>query len=547
MLRHSGNLLIGIDGRSYESLERGPERLAIRGYELEPLFTSYMHTEAFSRTRAGENWFLARSEVTTESNPWDTAHQVAEKADYAFLVEPDLLYEAPSEPEAGLYSVPPSGGLNRHWPPYNPVSPGWHLGHAFTGFEDVRPSALGSGIRIAHLDTGYSSNPKHRSTPKNMKPALGWNFYENNSNAADPGTGGLLRQPGHGTATLAVVAGNELDMTFGGHRFTGYFGGAPLAEIIPVRIGASVIHFFTSAMARGIDYALAPRNNPKVKCDVVTISMGGLPSASWAAAVNHAYDAGIVVVAAAGNNIYLIVNFPMRHAVWPSRYRRVVTALGATYDKKPYRTQTIGVMQGNWGPKSIMDKAIAAFTPNIAWMLFKYEEEFVMDGGGTTMATPQIAAACALWLEKYGKAYGADWRRVEACRRALFSSAVPGDGSSKYLGRGLLNVPKMLARTYAAEQAAAKKSGAKAQPRDKVESALWWKIVDSRSPGNNKDKMLELEAAQIIYRSDTPELVLAELDSEEGVRFDKARTARIRQVIANEPDVSRALKERLAA
>jgi hypothetical protein len=59
---------------------------------------------------------------------------------------------------------------------------------------------------------------------------------------------------------LAFLAGNKLELIFSGHRFDGYFGGAPESEVVPVRIAASVIHFYTSTMAQGIDYALAPRD-----------------------------------------------------------------------------------------------------------------------------------------------------------------------------------------------------------------------------------------------------------------------------------------------
>src|SRR5262245_37230941 len=135
MLLHSGDLLVGAEGRSFDSLDSGKERLTIHGYELEALFPSYMQTKAFSRSGKAENWFLAQAHGATEANPWDTAHQVASKLGYAYLVEPDLLHEAPSDPELELLSTSPSGGLNPHWPPYNPVSPGWHLGSGFTGFE----------------------------------------------------------------------------------------------------------------------------------------------------------------------------------------------------------------------------------------------------------------------------------------------------------------------------------------------------------------------------------------------------------------------------
>ena len=49
-------------------------------------------------------------------------------------------------------------------------------------------------------------------------------------------------------------------------------------------------------MAQGLDYARS------IGADVVSMSMGGLPSGAWADAVNAAYEAGIVVVCAAGNN-----------------------------------------------------------------------------------------------------------------------------------------------------------------------------------------------------------------------------------------------------
>jgi hypothetical protein len=76
---------------------------------------------------------------------------------------------------------------------------------------------------------------------------------------------------------------------------------------------------------------------------------------------------------------------------------------------------------------------------------------FEMDGAGTSSSTPQIAAACALWVQLYGRNYAAGWQRVEACRRASFRSADPGNGSATYLRTGILDVPKMLAPALAAQ------------------------------------------------------------------------------------------------
>jgi hypothetical protein len=264
VLQHSGKLLIRVSGRSYKSLVSGTEFLDPRHYDIKPLFASYQRSTAFSPEEPGDNWLLVIPGAFDPSlNPWDLAHQVARQKQYSFFVEPDLLQASFQESDAKA-RVPPTNGLDQHWPPTRPVSPGWHLEAGFTDFISAHKLATGKGIRIAHLDTGYW--PPHNSTPKNIKPALGWNFYEGNPVAVDPGTGSpfdILPSPGHGTATLGFLAGNKLDLVFSGHRFDGYFGGAPESEVVPVRIAASVIHFYTSTMAQGIDYAWAPRGDVK--------------------------------------------------------------------------------------------------------------------------------------------------------------------------------------------------------------------------------------------------------------------------------------------
>jgi hypothetical protein len=163
-----------------------------------------------------------------------------------------------------------------------------------------------------------------------------------------------------------------VDLPFGRHRFKGDLGGAPDAEVIPIRISPTVIHLYTSTMAKGLYDALAPSGDPAKpnranRCDVVSISHGGLPSASWADAVNTLYEDGITIVAASGDSIYLdAVDLATHYTVYPSAFNRVLTAVGATYAKMPYITTNFGVMQGCWGPDTVMEKAVAGFTPNVA-------------------------------------------------------------------------------------------------------------------------------------------------------------------------------------
>jgi hypothetical protein len=83
-------------------------------------------------------------------------------------------------------------------------------------------------------------------------------------------------------------------------------------------------------------------------------------------------------------------------------------------------------MQGNFGPPSKMDTAIGAYTPNTPWAKIDCPGVVDMDGAGTSSATPQIAAAAALWLAEHWNdisKISQPWMRAEAVRHALFTSA----------------------------------------------------------------------------------------------------------------------------
>ena len=114
-------------------------------------------------------------------------------------------------------------GFDQNWPPSALVSPAWHLADGFTGFEEVRATATGNGVRIAHLDTGYW--PPQDSTPAPYWRDLDYNFYENNTNTTDPDTSGVLGTPGHSTATLAILSGNTVDLIYPGKQYAGDIGG----------------------------------------------------------------------------------------------------------------------------------------------------------------------------------------------------------------------------------------------------------------------------------------------------------------------------------
>jgi subtilisin family serine protease len=406
---------------------------------LRPLYDDVPQAGGFGLV-TGPDWYLAELSDGAQ-NPWDLAHsrvadQLGVSPSDVLFAEPDLVQNIYADTnELGAGGAPfavgdqcnetaqDSGGTRA-------VGPSgvfaWHLGDNFSQLGPAREAVEFTDVRtrIAHIDTGYDRS--HSVRPERVRQELERNFVDGDGNptsAMDPNKGGLLDNSGHGTGTLSILAGGKVEK-FG----SVYLGGAPQADVVPIRVSDSVVLFQTSSFAKGLRHAVT------TGCDVITISMGGLPSKAWNEAVNAAYEAGLCIVAAAGNNVN---GAPTRHVVYPARYRRVIAACGAMANGKPYaHLSGIKTLEGNFGPSSTMTAAIAAYTPNIPWARFGCNNVVRLNGEGTSAATPQVAAAAALWYEKYKALLPRDWRRVEALRRALFSSAAKA--ATEYFGNGIL-------------------------------------------------------------------------------------------------------------
>ena len=566
----NGQLLIKVKGQPLNNLLGVGSPIAIPGYTIRSLSTAMQARPSFSAAVPADHWLLAKQTNPTpklgaaapgpgggqlDQAPWDSAHAAARTMGYAHYVEPDILHDR------GTLAVSPAfEGLNPDWPPgvsdADGIPPDWHLTKSFGAFEGQRPQTTGTGVRIAHLDTGYT--PTHKSVPRNLNATLAYDFWDKKAGAVDPCAQFLgLLQPGHGTATLALLAGNTMSLTFGKCPFQGDIGGAPDAEVIPVRISPTVVHLYTSTMAQGLLYALAPNppgtpvTTPERQCDVVTISHGGLPTAAWADAVHQLYEFGLGVVASSGDN-YTMGPFDLfsHYTVFPSAFNRVITALGATYSRTPYITDKPTVMQGCWGPDSVMEKAIAAYTPKVAWM--RYDDlpsGFDMNGGGTSASTPQIAAACALWLQKYGAQLPTDWRRVEACRLALFDGADNPLPNKSELGWGILNVarsldPGIAGPIVAKANSVAPQSGLTASAEDSVSSPFWRALSGSGPPDSEQERMYETEVEQIVRSSTNVQLRAGAELVANGSALTPADQAKYRASLSAEP-MSAALRQRI--
>jgi hypothetical protein len=419
----------------------------------------------------------------------------------ALMEQPEVEY---AEPDAVM--VHPTVELLE--PPGKNLARDWHLRairapQAWKLFEKAGRFP-GEGILIGHLDTGWTAHPAVPGHDRLMPGVDLWDPHR--PDARDPLEVGTGLSPGHGTATLCLLAANHED----------YRGVATHASVLPVRVSPSVVHVGTRTMALGILHCVSQG------AQVISISLGGLPSRLWADAVNHAYEQGVVLCAAAGNH------FPLRGSlrtpssvVYPARFNRVLAVSGITQALKRYRFNDR--MSGNDGP----EVDLCAPTPDVLWA---YPPKGYRPGGGTSSATPQVAGAAALWLSYHRQALEdfSPVERVEACRRALLLGAddvgpypyhprqdEPARTYNEYFGDGRLNVEATLRIKPI--------RGLQPQPRDDVSWALL-KLLGVGFPAAPTGAQVDADQVELLWATHTASVQQAVQTSIASVVSERLRT-----------------------
>ncbi len=519
-------------------------------------------------------WQPSSKQHKNKAKAWDLAYEKyfeLEKKGSPVFIEPTFCEEIRDGKAFGMMSKNANTFLQR-WPSPNQDEFSWYLGERFSQLEKARTyvqkylevSKQKETARIAHIDTGIRyEHIAFKNTKINRKLAKSFLPGEKTNPAIDvlarernkgkivnwEAVQRIAEQDFHGTATLAILSGGLIpkDQSYG--NFEGEIGGIPFAEIIPLRISETValtgLMFNVKEFAQALKYAISD----KCQCNVVSMSMAGSPSRAWAKVVNEAYDAGCIVVSAAGNSwrrndASFQWRRPIRSALrsigslgqsllpkklmYPARFARVIAATGVTYNQQPYvfdsNTQyqkTAGgeFMQGNYGPQWAMDYAIAGYTPNIPWAELKEDNSsvFLRSGGGTSSATPQIAAAAALYITRHRnqmqRDYGdPNWRWAEATRKALFDSADASyPNARKYLGMGVIKAYDALINHPPPPKNKLKRNEKKARIISGFGAFLKQTFGKNADPDEDNrpmtalEEMIELEAIQIIHRD--PELM----------------------------------------
>lgn len=292
-------------------------------------------------------------------------------------------------------------------------------------------SSRGSGTVIGQPDTGYTLHP-------NLAAALDLSrdrdVLDDDDDARDPLVVAERSPwpgsfPGHGTKTASVMVGRQTTAA-------GIVGVAPEAGLVPIRAVESVVQLFDTDVARSVAYAHA------IGCDVVSLSLGGKGLFGLERAIQGAVDAGMIVLAAAGNDVGIVVA--------PASYPNCLAVAATGADDRPWPLSSRGAMVDVSAPGWCV--WVAGFRWADAGPAFDVVQET-----GTSYAVAHVAGVAALWLAHHGpemlrERYGS---RVQAAFLHLLGteSRVPAGWDARKWGAGIVDATAMLTAPLPADSA----------------------------------------------------------------------------------------------
>jgi hypothetical protein len=302
----------------------------------------------------------------------------------------------------------------------------------------------GKGIIIAQPDTGVSEHIELADTTFDFTKTL--NLIEGGKKPTDP-LSSSMSNPGHGTGTGSVVASGE-----GGK----VKGAAPKATLVPIRCINDVKIFNGIPVAKAVDHAV------KVGAHVISMSLGGPWSFPLRQAIKRAIAKDVILVAAAGNCIGLVV--------WPAAYPEMIAVGGTNVRDKMWKGSSFGNAVDFAAPAEKVWKAVRT-APTMATNLIE-------GGQGTSFATALTAGIAALWLGHHGRDKVIKEARVrgisvqELFRTAAQQTARKPAGFPSGLGAGVINAEALLALPLAGIASAAPESAFGPDPSGGIDDAL---------------------------------------------------------------------------
>jgi membrane-anchored mycosin MYCP len=281
--------------------------------------------------------------------------------------------------------------------------------------ERLAPFATGAGVRVAVIDSGVDADhPQLRD-----RVTAGRDFLHGDAS-------GRQDCVGHGTAVASLIAAEPV-------QGAGLRGLAPDATIVPVRVSEQTDTDQSAGepvspakFATAIDWAVDEGGADVINMSLVMTTDDGRVRA----AVARAVAAGVVVVAAAGNDGRPDDGNPRPY---PASYPDVigVGAIGAN---------------GVAGDFSQHGDYVDVMAPGVAVTVAARRSGHIQ-GDGTSYATPFVAATAALLKQRFPSLTPA-----QVARRILATTdPAPGGRRSELYGFGVLNPYRALTETLGPE------------------------------------------------------------------------------------------------
>ncbi|WP_328503786.1 S8 family peptidase [Streptomyces sp. NBC_00457] len=216
------------------------------------------------------------------------------------------------------------------------------------------PDSAGSGVTVYVIDTGVRITHSQISG----RATYGYDAVDGDTTASDGN--------GHGTHVATTIAGST-------------YGIAKKANIVGVRVLNNAGSGTTAGVVAGIDWVTANHSGPSV----ANMSLGGGASTALDTAVANSIASGVTYAVAAGNSSANASSYS------PARVASAIT-VGATTNTDAKASYS------NYG--SILDIFAPGSSITAGWYTSDTATNTI---SGTSMATPHVAGAAAVYLANH--------------------------------------------------------------------------------------------------------------------------------------------------
>ncbi|MFJ1810618.1 MULTISPECIES: S8 family peptidase [unclassified Streptomyces] len=242
------------------------------------------------------------------------------------------------------------------------------------------PDTAGSGVTAYVIDTGVRITHSQISG----RASYGYDAVDGDTTASDGN--------GHGTHVATTIAGST-------------YGVAKKAKIVAVRVLDNAGSGTTAGVIAGIDWVTNNHSGPSV----ANLSLGGGASTTLDTAVRNSIAGGVTYAVAAGNSGATASSYS------PARVTQAIT-VGATTSTDARASYS------NYG--SVLDLFAPGSSITAGWYTSDTATNTI---SGTSMATPHVAGAAAVYLAGHTSATPA--QVATALVNGATSNAVTGPGS----------------------------------------------------------------------------------------------------------------------